>query len=188
MHRFATLAAATLALAASFGAHAVTVSVTQNDQWYAFDIDDQAFPNFGTGWIDTGANFGEALSFSFILNTPTYLRVIDAGHAGDRFNVSIDNRGGITSLTTGAAVDSFPSSTGDYDTAWANNNYSRLNTMLAPGSYFVTGDLLQAAGGGGAPLNVTTGALMLTAVPEPGIWAMLFAGLGLIGSIVRRRA
>ena len=187
MHRFATLAAAaTLALAASFGAQAVTVSVTQNDQWYAFDIDDLASANGGTGWIDTGANFGEALSFSFILNTPTYLRVIDAGYAGDRFNVAIDNGSGIASLTTGAAVNSFPASTGDYDTAWANNNYSRLNTLLAPGSYFVTGDLLQAAGGG-APLNVTTGALMLTAVPEPGTWAMLFAGLGLIGAMVRRR-
>jgi len=169
MHKFATLAAAaTLALAASFGAQAVTVSVTQNDQWYAFDIDDFSSANGGTGWIDIGDNFGEALSFSFILNTPTYLRVIDAGFAGDRFNVAIDNGGGITSLTTGAAVNSHPTSVvNDYDAAWANSDYSRLNTLLAPGSYIVTGDLLQAAGGG-APLNVTTGALMLTAVPEPG--------------------
>ena len=187
MHRFATLAAATLALAASFGAQAVTVNITQTEQWYAFDIDDLSSANGGTGWIDTGANFGADLSFSFVLNAPTFLRVIDAGFAGDRFNVAIDNGSVITSLATGLAVNSFPTSTGNYDIAWANSDYSRLSTLLAPGSYIVSGDLL-AAGGGGAPLNVTTGALMLTPVPEPGTWAMLFAGLGLLGSIIRRRA
>ena len=173
-----------LALGASFGAQATTTAVTQTEQWYQFAVDDFTAVSQGTEWIDL--DNGSAQSFSFVLNSATYLRVVDAGYAGDRFNVSIDNGSGASILQTGAAVNSHPAQTGDYAAAWADSNYSRLATLLAPGTYTVTGSLLAAAGGG-APLNATAGALMLTAVPEPESWALLVAGFALIGSIARRR-
>jgi hypothetical protein len=42
---------------------------------------------------------------------------------------------------------------------------------------------------GGAPLNATIGDLRLTvaAVPEPETFALLLAGLGLVGFVARRR-
>ncbi len=186
MFKLATLAAsAALALAATFGAQAATTAVAQSDQWYQFAIDDfiATSPTRPTEWIDDA---GDTQTFTFTLASAAWLRVIDAGHAGDRFNVIVNNGSGATTFQTGAATDSFPDLTGDFDAAWNDTRYSRLATLLAPGTYAVTGDLLQAAGGG-APLNVTSGALMITAVPEPGTWAMFIAGFALLGSIMRRR-
>ncbi|MFN0160444.1 MAG: hypothetical protein ACKVQQ_04390 [Burkholderiales bacterium] len=180
-------ALAALALAAATTAQAVIVPVTQTGQWYQFDIDDLAATSGGVEWIDTGANFGEALSFSLTVTAPSVLRVVDAGFAGDRFTVSIDNGSGVvSSLASSAANDSFPDAVGDFDAAFANADFSRLEVILDPGTYTVTGELLAAAGGG-APLNVTTGALMLR-VPEPGSLGLGALALALLAATRARRS
>jgi hypothetical protein len=41
-------------------------------------------------------------------------------------------------------------------------------------------------GGNAAPGNVLLGGLVLTAVPEPGTWAMMLLGFGAVGAALRR--
>lgn len=60
------------------------------------------------------------------------------------------------------------------DNAFVNPITSVQTVLYLPG----TGDLRYVADGN----------LILTAVPEPGSWAMILAGLGLIGTMVRRRS
>ena len=172
-------------LALSANVLATTTSINQQNQWFAFDVDDFTSSSQGTEWIDI--TDGSAQSFTFILSDAAFLRVVDAGYAGDRFTVDITSPNGSSALQTSAAVNSFPNAVGtDFDSAWANVSYSRLETLLAPGTYSITGSLFQAAGGG-APLNATVGALMLSPVPEPGLLAMMLAGLAMVGTIARRR-
>jgi hypothetical protein len=164
---------------------ATTMQVTEFDKWYAFDVDDLSSKSGSTEWIDVIDDFGAPLSFAFSLAQPAVLRVVDAGFAGDRFSVTLAGSANLA-LTTSAAVDSFPTSL-DFDSAWADSRYSRLTQTLAAGTYTVTGSLLASAGGG-APLNVTTGALMLTPVPEASAWILMLAGLGMVLGSRRCRA
>jgi hypothetical protein len=181
--RFALL----LSLAAAGAAHASTTQITTPGQWFEFGIDDTVSPTGGTEWIDSIDN--SALSFSFTIAVPSVLRVVDAGFAGDSFRVSINGSALQTSAVPPVAYESNPASTIDFDAAWADANYSRGSFVLsAPGTYTVTGSLLQSVSLAGAPLNATLGAVMLAPVPEPSTWALLLAGLGVIGFAARRRA
>lgn len=182
--KFAIAALIALGISGVSATQAATTQIDQLGQWYAFDVDDLSALSGGKEWIDLGDDFGAPLSFSFTLGQPTILRVVDAGFAGDRFNVTVSGSVDLA-LTTGTAIDSYPVA-GDFDEAWADARFSRLAYTLGPGSYTVTGDLLIAAGGG-APLNVTTGAVMLAPVPEADVWMLMLAGLGLLG-LARRRA
>lgn len=186
--RTASRFALSLCLAAAGAAHATTTEITVPGRWLEFNIDDTVSPSGGTQWIDTTDN--SALSFSFTIATPTVLRVVDAGFAGDTFNVSINGSAFQTSSVATVAYESNPASTfNDFDAAWADASYSRGSFLLStPGTYTVTGSLLQSVSFAGAPLNATIGAVMLAPVPEPTTWALLLAGLGALGFAARRRA
>ncbi len=177
--------AAVLGIACATGAQAATVNLTGADlnQWQTFDVDDFAAPGGGLGWIDVNTN--TLLNFSITLGAPAYLRVVDSGFAGDVFSVT---RNGNPLGVTSAATDTFAlglargTTQADFDAAFADDRFSRGSFLLGAGTHDISGLLRSTT----APFNATVGALQLAPVPEPGGWALLLAGLGLIGAIARR--
>jgi hypothetical protein len=186
MRNLLKLAAATIALAVSLGAHAASVAVTQFDQWYQFDVDAGLAASGTPVWIDNSN--GSALSFTFTVGDRTVLSVVDAGFAGDTFNLFLNGGGAIaTSAVPVVAYESNPSLEFDFDAAFANPAYSSLQLVLDAGTYTLTGIVDQSVTLGGSALNATFGAVRLS-VPEPGSLGMsLLAILLLFGSIARPR-
>lgn len=187
MHHFKRFAAALALAGLSSLAQATTTPLSPSGQWVTFDVDDQSANSSGVEWIDIGD--GSALSFSFTINAPTWLRVVDGGYAGDRFNVTINGASFATSAVAAGSVGSTPSLGLNFDAAWANPAFSQGSWLLStPGSYTVTGSLLQSVQFNGSALNATVGAVMLAPVPEPGTWVLMLGGLGVLGLALRRRA
>jgi len=183
----AARAAIALLLGAAGVAQATTSPLSVNGQWVEFSVDDVAAQSGGLEWIDY--TDGSALSFTFSITAPTELRVVDAGFAGDTFSVSVNGVSQLTSSVPATVYSATQTAIADYNAAWADTNFSRGSWVLtAPGTYTVTGVLAQSVSNGAAPVNATIGAVMLAAVPEPGTWALLLAGLGVLGVSARRRA
>jgi hypothetical protein len=168
---------ASLLAAAALSAQADTITpVTADGNWNQFFFGDNA-----SSWLDDYAyNAPGNLSFSVTLNGPGILNVTDAGLTGDIFQV-FDN--GIA-----LGVTSAPNTTNsvdmnvNFDAAFASSDWSHGKWTLGAGSHLITGIATTSAFGSG------TGAIQVIAVPEPTSYAMLMAGLGLIGLIARRRA
>jgi len=174
-----------LAFAAAFASQAALaadVALTTNGQWNAFDVTPDVAISGGLEWIDI--TDGSALSFSF--SGPAILTVVDAGFAGDRFQV-FDN-GNLVGQTS-AAANSYPASVGlNFDAALADGGYSRGVFVLGAGNHVITGELSQSAlDDTGSALNATVGAVQIAAVPEPQTYALVLAGLGLLGMAAQRR-
>ena len=152
--------------------------------WNAFDVDELSSVSTGLEWIDLDGN---ALSFDFTLSGSAYLKVVDAGFAGDRFNV-YDN-GTLLLGETSAAFNTYPASVGvDFDAAYASSLYSHGLFLLGAGSHTITGLLSQSAlDGDSNPFNATVGAVSLTAVPVPAAAWLYLTGTALMGFISRRR-
>ena len=177
-----------LAFTAAFAAQpalATDVALPMDGQWYAFDADDLTATSGGLEWIDTSD--GSALSFSF--SGAATLIVIDGGFAGDLFEI-YDN--GVLLGATSAAVNSYPNSVGlDFEAAFGDPTYSRGVYLLHAGNHVITGVLSTSAlDDMDMPINATVGGVMLAAapVPEPETYALVLAGLGLVGFAARRRA
>jgi hypothetical protein len=186
------LACATLVLSAAGNAHAATVNITDN-AWHEFDVDSLIAQTSGTEWIDN--TNGNALSFTFTLSNDAYLRVVDAGFAGDTFNFVLNSSHYSTSSVAQTEFNNSPiDALVDFNFAWADStNFSRSQLLLSAGTYTLTGSLKQSVLLGsspslsGSPLNATVGGVQIAAVPEANAYAMLLAGLGLIGFVSRRR-
>lgn len=179
--------AALLAMGSLGTAHATMVSVIDNS-WYSFDIDDFTAQSFGTEWIDgqidTTRGYvgdGSALSLTFTLATPTYLKVVDAGFAGDRFEV-FDN--GVSLGQTSVPTDTFGINfaTGDFDAAYADGRYSTGFYLLGAGSHTITGALSSTT----VPFNATVGAIALQPIPVPAAIWFLGSGLAALFGFARR--
>ena len=197
------LAAVAATAALSFGAQAATnvVSLSADAQWHTFSVDASSAANGGVNWIDldysSSAIAGNAndLSFSFTVADQAIFRVVDLFAAGDTYSVNITGSNG-TNLSLNTSVvgthdlsdATLPfASTGDE--AWASPlDFSHLQVTLGAGSYTVTGSLLQSVTDGASPLNMTSGAVSITAVPEPSGLSLVVAALALVVFMFRRRA
>lgn len=169
---------------------AAAVPLPADGQWAIFDV---AFDLSGNlNWIDL--NDATDLSFDFVVPAGSFgsLTVVDAGFAGDRFEVSsivgsVRNVLGLTSLS----VNSYPDSIGlNFDAALADPAYSRGSFVLASGSYSITGLLSTSSVDNlGNALDSTVGGIRLTIspVPEPATALSMLAGLSLLVVALRRR-
>jgi hypothetical protein len=193
---------ATAAAAVSLSAQAATnvVSLTADAQWHTFSVDATSAANGGVNWIDLDytpsgiAGNANDLSFSFTVADQAIFRVVDLFAAGDTYSVNISGSNG-TSLSLDTSVvgphdlsDATLPFAGTGDEAWANAlDFSQLQVTLGAGSYTVTGSLLQSVTDGALPLNMTSGAVSITAVPEPSGLSLAVAALAFVVFIFRRR-
>jgi len=182
--RLPAVLTAMLALACAATASAETVAIAPDNTWHAFDVDEFMSQSGALEWI--GLDDGSSLSFSFTTATDTLLTVVDAGFAGDRFQVFDQSiLLGATSVVTALAATSVGL---NFDAALANSNYSFATYLLSAGTHTITGLLSQSAiDDSGSPFNATVGGLRVTPVPLPGALLMLLSGSGLLGFMRRRK-
>ena len=149
--------------------------------WYLFDVDEIVSLSGGTEWIDAQNDElsgyrgdGSALAFSFSLTNSAFLNLVDAGLAGDVFNLLIN---GVNYTSSSVAASSAAYVGIDLDAAWMAPGFSRLSVLLVPGDYTVTGFLKQSATDEyGFPYLATAGGLKIVDVDESGIFVLLGVG------------
>ena len=181
------LAAISLAATLATPAHAGDVPLPADNQWNAFSVDGALAPSLS--WIDDS---GSPLSFDFsigagFVGTQT---IVDAVFGGDTFKVTnFGNLLGSTSSVPLADIGSAVDHGYDFDAALADKSFSSAVFTLVAGSYHIGGFLDQSLLFDGERLDATAGALRLSVapIPEPSTYALLFAGLGVIGLVARRR-
>jgi hypothetical protein len=192
IHRHLLASLALTALVAQTPARATDVALPSNGQWSTFAVDSLLAFDSGLGWVDDAGN---ALRFTFTIASgfTGALTILDTGFAGDRFSI-FDGASllGSTSAVPVHQYDPAGVAVEDPDAALADASFSRVVFSLAPGSYTLSGLLTQSVLLGNDPLAATSGALRLTVatvapVPEPSSLALLLAGVGVVGTVARRR-
>lgn len=189
-HRHLLASFALAALSVQTPAHATVLA--SDGHWATFAVDSFLASDAGLGWIDDAGN---ALHFTFVVASGFVgtLTVLDTGFAGDTFSVL--NGASLLGLTSAVPLHQYdPSAVAieDADVAFANAAFSRATFSLASGAYSIGGTLAQSLMSGTDPLDATSGALRLTIgsvapVPEPSSLALLLAGVGVVGTVARRR-
>ncbi|HWK51772.1 MAG TPA: hypothetical protein VNR40_17890, partial [Steroidobacter sp.] len=167
--RLSACLTAMMALACAGGASAETIAVNADNTWHAFDVDELLSASGGLDWISI--EDGSTLSFTFTTVTDTLLTIVDAGFAGDRFNVF---NNGVLLGQTSVPVQTASSVGLNFDAALATGNYSFATYLLSAGTHTITGTLSQSwLDEYGMPLNATVGALRVSPVPLPGALLLL---------------
>jgi len=189
--------AAVAALMAAGAAQAAPVELVVNGSFEAETVNNYSWYNTPslTGWSNTsggieirnmvegsaadGHNFveldttGNSDIYQLLSTTAGQYYTLTFKYA-DRINVPVSSQGLSVSLN-----DSVVSSVGTSGGGWANGSY----TFLATGATKLT----FTATGTSDSLGTSLDSISVTAVPEPQTYAMLLAGLGLVGFAARRR-
>lgn len=150
-------------------------------------ISSGSWVGFCFGGVGSGATSGcqndasqtSGNAFTFSLASSTLLQVTDAFDYGDVFSVYDFG----TLLFTTNAVATLGGSVSNPDLAWADVGYSKGSYVLSAGLHSI--EIFADAspfGAGGAYMNVG-----VSPVPEPSTYALMLAGLGLVGYATRRR-
>lgn len=192
---FRTAAAAALACAAVVPAHAiVTTTVSGSTTTYLENFNGgSSFSNPGGTWFnDVGSDdylwlsiIGASASYAFTVPAGGTI-TLDFDYAGpwSRSNGTVQLVGPPQSLgdTPGSWVDFLfanPGGASNYDA-----HYNATLAGLAAGTYTLT---FAKGAGWNSSLKIDDVSIAVTAVPEPAAVAMLLAGLGVIGAVVRRQ-
>lgn len=185
----ALTALATFGLAVAFAApaFAANVPLPADGQWNAFSVAGDLEPSLA--WIDDS---GSPLGFDFSIGAGLVgtLTIVDAVFGGDTFKVT--NFGNLLGSTSGVPLADIGSAVDhgyDFDAALADSSFSSAVFTLGAGSYRIGGFLDQSLLLDGLRLDSTAGALRLSVapIPEPSTYAILLAGLGVVGLVARRR-
>lgn len=181
------IAALTLGLGVIAQTQASTITLNANGQWNEFNVDDFSSASQGVEWIDlinsNTSDFGSALTYQFTIASgfTGMLSVVDASHAGDRFEIFNNNQSlGLTSETANSSAYS-----NDFASNLTNVNFSSAFFTLGEGNYNISGALFSTL----QPFNATNGALKLevTAVPLPSTLGLMLTSVGLLAFMRRRR-
>lgn len=165
-----------------FASGTLFLCLSANAQWSELPTDG-TWSQFVVGEVDDVWRSPldlEPLTFTLTSSSSFTLRVVDLGFAGDAVQVL----SGATSLGTTASVpvdDTVFAFTADEALA-SPSVWSQGQWVLGPGSYTFSGFATASPFGG------ANWAISALAVPEAASWAMLLAGLGLVGALGRRRA
>jgi hypothetical protein len=177
---------AVFCIAFAVQAQAGTISLIANGEWNEFNVDDFSATSQGLEWVDlndsNSPNFGSALNYQFTINNgfKGFLSVVDAGLAGDQFQVFNNGQSiGLTSSTTNMSDYS-----NNFSDNLANVNFSSGVFLLTEGTYNITGALFSSL----QPFNATNGALKLdiTPVPLPGAYGLFLGGISFLAFMRRR--
>jgi hypothetical protein len=172
-------AVALTALAGAPAKAAVNVPLIDGAGWSEFFF---GAPGFSPEFQDLSGN---TLNYTFTIapGTTDVLRVTDGFVDTEQFAVAVfDPATGLDVQPTSA-----PGDTGaDVLNCWScaffdpEHRWSTGEYILGAGSYIVSGAAIVSPFGAGA------GAIELGAVPEPATWAMMLAGFGGLGVMMRR--
>ncbi|HEX2814753.1 MAG TPA: hypothetical protein VHN39_00045, partial [Phenylobacterium sp.] len=153
-----------MTLLASAPARAVVVPLTDGGGWNEFFFGDTVFfPDFQT--LDTG----ETIDFTFALTSSSALRVTDGFNDGDQFAVTINGSTSNTSAPVFTGNNIFDNWTSVFTDPLIGATYSHATYLLGPGSYDVTGVVIQSPFGSGSGAIELGNVDGLGGVPEPAI-------------------
>lgn len=159
----------------------------------------QSGPNLGVSFTEAAVALSNDVLGPYYSNAPSPLTVMYAADATAVMNVAVGFTGGLTF--------EYSSSESVLDAVKIYSGLNGTGTLLASASLFGNAAIgcsdtafcrfdltsVQFAGvaqsisfGGGTP-NVLFDDVTITVVPEPGTYAMLLAGLGVVSLLVRRR-
>lgn len=158
--------------------------------------DDTYYNNFNTGYTTPGGTYGGLMPHDMIQVSPAsaftltfsqaiinpYIALVSVGQPGNYF-VSYTFNGPISSMSA-AGSNLWGPGTGSY----AGNTFTgaEYNGVLQLSGAYTSLTVTTNIGEYWHGFNVGSSALV-TAVPEPETYALLLAGLGLVGGIARRR-
>lgn len=173
----ALMAAPTMASAATYSLNPLPVEPTTVST--AGVVDDNTGSPDATTFTDyflftIAGTYDTTLSGDFFVHTPDYND--DITDATLSLYQGTPGGGGTFLASTGPL--SIDQTTGTY--AYA------INQTLSPGVNYYLEAMITVPGGDKGDYSISATAAPMSAAPEPGVWMLMIAGIGLVGTLLRR--